>query len=183
MWFTTYMMLFQEMIEALRESIVHMVHTRDGARVAMQCVWHGTAKVTNQEPEPEVTKLLSYSTLLSMKFFLFMLSSAVQKESLNCWYLISVGKTDFILSWFEHEKKFYKPRPRVHYILNKNSKSCTYKFYHKMLHSWVNTSVVAKILQSILFIPTFDITTRVRTWNFFSFATVLANLKFFVPIS
>lgn len=33
-----------EMIEALRESVIHMLHTRDGARVAMQCIWHGTAK-------------------------------------------------------------------------------------------------------------------------------------------
>ena len=36
---------FQEMIESLRDSLVHILHTRDGARVAMQCVWHGTAKV------------------------------------------------------------------------------------------------------------------------------------------
>ncbi|CAH1774282.1 unnamed protein product [Owenia fusiformis] len=33
-----------EMIENLRESVVHMLHTRDGARVTMQCIWHGTAK-------------------------------------------------------------------------------------------------------------------------------------------
>ena len=33
------------MIEALRDSLPHMLHTRDGARVAMHCVWHGTAKV------------------------------------------------------------------------------------------------------------------------------------------
>ena len=38
-------MFLQEMIEALRESVIHMLHTRDGARVAMQCIWHGTAKV------------------------------------------------------------------------------------------------------------------------------------------
>ena len=36
-----------------------------------------------------------------------MLSSAVQEESLNCWYLIFIGWTNFILSWVEHEKKFY----------------------------------------------------------------------------
>ena len=33
------------MIEALRDSLPFMLHTRDGARVAMQCIWHGTAKV------------------------------------------------------------------------------------------------------------------------------------------
>ncbi len=35
----------QEMIEILRESVIHMLHTRDGARVAMHCLWYGTAKV------------------------------------------------------------------------------------------------------------------------------------------
>lgn len=31
-------------IEALRESLVPIIHTRDGARVAMLCLWHGTNK-------------------------------------------------------------------------------------------------------------------------------------------
>ncbi|XP_076020381.1 pumilio homolog 3 [Genypterus blacodes] len=33
-----------EMIESIRESVVYMAHTHDGARVAMNCLWHGTAK-------------------------------------------------------------------------------------------------------------------------------------------
>jgi len=33
------------MIESVREHVVHMLHTHDGARVAMSCLWHGTAKV------------------------------------------------------------------------------------------------------------------------------------------
>jgi len=33
-----------EMIESIRESVVYMAHTHDGARVAMQCLWHGTPK-------------------------------------------------------------------------------------------------------------------------------------------
>jgi hypothetical protein len=33
-----------EMIDALSEQLVHMVHTKDGANVAMQCIWYGTAK-------------------------------------------------------------------------------------------------------------------------------------------
>ncbi len=32
------------MIESLRESAPHMVHTRDGTRVAMTCVWWGSVK-------------------------------------------------------------------------------------------------------------------------------------------
>lgn len=34
-----------EVIEGLRDTVVHMVHTREGAKVAMHCIWHGTAKV------------------------------------------------------------------------------------------------------------------------------------------
>nr|XP_055065120.1 pumilio homolog 3 [Misgurnus anguillicaudatus]XP_055065121.1 pumilio homolog 3 [Misgurnus anguillicaudatus] len=33
-----------EMIESIREAVVYMAHTHDGARVAMQCLWHGTPK-------------------------------------------------------------------------------------------------------------------------------------------
>uniref|UniRef100_A0AAX7SF21 PUM-HD domain-containing protein n=1 Tax=Astatotilapia calliptera TaxID=8154 RepID=A0AAX7SF21_ASTCA len=34
----------QEMIESIRQSVVYMAHTHDGARVAMNSLWHGTAK-------------------------------------------------------------------------------------------------------------------------------------------
>ncbi|MFT7815318.1 pumilio homolog 3 [Arapaima gigas] len=33
-----------EMIESIREAVVYMAHTHDGARVAMCCLWHGTPK-------------------------------------------------------------------------------------------------------------------------------------------
>ncbi|XP_078658455.1 pumilio homolog 3-like [Branchiostoma floridae x Branchiostoma belcheri] len=33
-----------EMIEAVRESLIHILHTHDGSRVTMHCLWHGTAK-------------------------------------------------------------------------------------------------------------------------------------------
>ncbi|XP_034565560.1 pumilio homolog 3 [Notolabrus celidotus] len=33
-----------EMIESIREAVVYMAHTHDGARVAMHCLWHGTSK-------------------------------------------------------------------------------------------------------------------------------------------
>ena len=33
------------MIEALSEQLVHIIHTKDGAEVAKQCVWFSTAKV------------------------------------------------------------------------------------------------------------------------------------------
>uniref|UniRef100_W5LNW5 Pumilio homolog 3 n=1 Tax=Astyanax mexicanus TaxID=7994 RepID=W5LNW5_ASTMX len=36
--------LKSEMIESIRESVVYMAHTHDGARVTMHCLWHGTSK-------------------------------------------------------------------------------------------------------------------------------------------
>ncbi|KAK2871465.1 hypothetical protein Q8A67_023992 [Cirrhinus molitorella] len=33
-----------EMIESIREAVVYMAHTHDGARVTMHCLWHGTPK-------------------------------------------------------------------------------------------------------------------------------------------
>uniref|UniRef100_A0A8C9S5T7 Pumilio RNA-binding family member 3 n=1 Tax=Scleropages formosus TaxID=113540 RepID=A0A8C9S5T7_SCLFO len=33
-----------EMIESIREAVVYVAHTHDGARVAMHCLWHGTPK-------------------------------------------------------------------------------------------------------------------------------------------
>ena len=33
------------MIEALRESIAHLLHTLEGSRIAMHCIWFGTKKV------------------------------------------------------------------------------------------------------------------------------------------
>ncbi|KAM4719887.1 pumilio homolog 3 [Anableps anableps] len=36
--------LRSEVIESIREAVVYMAHTHDGARVAVRCLWHGTAK-------------------------------------------------------------------------------------------------------------------------------------------
>lgn len=33
-----------EMIDTLGEHLIHMVHTKDGTEVALQCVWFGAAK-------------------------------------------------------------------------------------------------------------------------------------------
>ncbi|XP_048876032.1 pumilio homolog 3 isoform X2 [Brienomyrus brachyistius] len=36
--------LRSEMIESIREAVVYLAHTHDGARVTMHCLWHGTPK-------------------------------------------------------------------------------------------------------------------------------------------
>ena len=36
-----------EMIEMIRERLVELLHTKEGSRVAMHCVWYGTAKVAS----------------------------------------------------------------------------------------------------------------------------------------
>ena len=35
----------RDVIESLREAVVQMLHTRDGARVGLMCLWWGTTKV------------------------------------------------------------------------------------------------------------------------------------------
>ena len=37
--------LLKEMCELIKECVVLILHTHDGARVGMHCLWHGTAKV------------------------------------------------------------------------------------------------------------------------------------------
>ena len=50
------------MIESVREGVVEMLHTRDGARVAMTCLWDGTPKARG--------KILTLKKLnLGNKFF------------------------------------------------------------------------------------------------------------------
>ena len=36
----------QEMIELIKDSVVLILHTHDGARVGMHCLWYGTVKVS-----------------------------------------------------------------------------------------------------------------------------------------
>jgi len=33
-----------DLVELLKNDLIHILHTRDGARVAMMCLWHGTTK-------------------------------------------------------------------------------------------------------------------------------------------
>ena len=40
------MATLQEMIEHLREVVVNILHTKEGAKVTLNCLWHGTAKVS-----------------------------------------------------------------------------------------------------------------------------------------
>lgn len=51
-----------EMIESIREAVVYMAHTHDGARVAMSCVWHGTAKDRKVIIKTMKTYLVKFAT-------------------------------------------------------------------------------------------------------------------------
>ena len=46
----------------LKEAVVHILHTKEGARVAMNCLWHGTAKVG-------IKTLILYYWSLSLEWF------------------------------------------------------------------------------------------------------------------
>lgn len=36
----------KDMIDNVKESLIHMMHTREGTRVAMHCIWNTNAKVS-----------------------------------------------------------------------------------------------------------------------------------------
>ena len=57
-----------------------------------------------------------------------MLSSAVQEESLNCWYLFFNRQSTFQSQLNDHEKKYYNPMPGMiqEYFLVKMLLSCGY---------------------------------------------------------
>ena len=46
-----------EMIDQLSEHLVHMLHSKDGTQVALQCIWYGTAKVN-------FLKVINFSAIL-----------------------------------------------------------------------------------------------------------------------
>lgn len=50
-----------EMIQSLRQAVVQILHTRDGARVGMTCIWYGTQK----DRKVNITRFLSNYQLLS----------------------------------------------------------------------------------------------------------------------
>ena len=41
------------MIDQLKEVLVEILHTRDGSRVVLHCLWHGTPKVSQGGRERE----------------------------------------------------------------------------------------------------------------------------------
>uniref|UniRef100_A0A1A7X7A6 Pumilio homolog 3 n=1 Tax=Iconisemion striatum TaxID=60296 RepID=A0A1A7X7A6_9TELE len=54
--------LRSEMIESIREAVVYMAHTHDGARVAMNCLWHGTAKDRKSIIKTMKTYMVKFAT-------------------------------------------------------------------------------------------------------------------------
>ena len=61
-------------IESLRESLVHMIHSRDGAMAALHCLWHGNNKdrksiVKSLKTFVEKTACEEYGHLVLMAIF------------------------------------------------------------------------------------------------------------------
>lgn len=42
------------MVESLREKVVNILHTKDGSRVALHCVWHGSTRVRYPPTPPSL---------------------------------------------------------------------------------------------------------------------------------
>jgi len=63
-----------ECIESLRECLVHMIHSKDGAMAALYCLWHGTTKdrksiVKSLKTFVEKTALEEYGHMVLMAIF------------------------------------------------------------------------------------------------------------------
>lgn len=58
------------MIEAIREAVIYLAHTHDGARVAMHCLWHGTPKVLFRFCLPSPLIVVQSETLSLIAHFL-----------------------------------------------------------------------------------------------------------------
>uniref|UniRef100_A0A671SXF1 Pumilio homolog 3 n=1 Tax=Sinocyclocheilus anshuiensis TaxID=1608454 RepID=A0A671SXF1_9TELE len=66
-----------EMIESIREAVVYMAHTHDGARVTMHCLWHGTPKdrkVIVKTLKSYIAKFAMVSYLSYLHFFVLFCS-------------------------------------------------------------------------------------------------------------
>lgn len=49
--FDEFRFFFKEIIDAVKEKLIKMVHSRDGARVAIHCLWYGANKVSRSNIE------------------------------------------------------------------------------------------------------------------------------------
>lgn len=43
-----------EMIQSLRQAVIQVLHTRDGARIGMTCIWYGTQKDRKVRNSPQL---------------------------------------------------------------------------------------------------------------------------------
>ena len=56
------------MIEPVRDSLIHMIHTHDGAHATMNCLWHGTKKDRKVRSTHVYKKIKFFYCLLLQKF-------------------------------------------------------------------------------------------------------------------
>lgn len=89
LWLMRLLWCEQEMIESIREAVVYMAHTHDGARVAMHCLWHGTAKVrAHKNTQPTTNGILKVTVTFLVKDSSWShILSQFNQLSLNDWSL------------------------------------------------------------------------------------------------
>ena len=99
-------------IESLRNSLVHMAHSRDGAMAAMYCLWHGTAKdrkaiIKSFKTFIEKTCYEEFGHMVLMAIFdtvddTKLVGKAVLGELAECLTKVSISKESWITN-----AKFY----------------------------------------------------------------------------
>ena len=81
-----------ETIEMLRDALVHMAHSREGAYAALHCVWHGTAK-----DRKAIIKSFKTFMLKTAQGFLQTIKITTKKTFMDYLFSIEIVKTLFSL--------------------------------------------------------------------------------------
>lgn len=117
-----------EMIELLSEQLIHMVHTKDGANVAMQCVWNSSAK----ERKKIIKSMKSFVLKIAHEEHGHMVLLAIL-DSVDDTKLISKGILDELLRSIEQVVENDYGRKVVSYLIAPRDSKFFIKDYVKRL--------------------------------------------------
>ena len=56
------------MIELVRDVVVEMLHTREGTKVALHCLWHGSVKVSSESTPFHILEVASMHIRFEIQF-------------------------------------------------------------------------------------------------------------------
>ncbi|XP_047685455.1 pumilio homolog 3 isoform X2 [Prionailurus viverrinus] len=143
--------LRSEMIEAIREAVIYLAHTHDGARVAMHCLWHGTPKdrkVIVKTMKTYVEKVANgqYSHLVLLAAFDCIDDTKLVKQIIISLHVAEHPAGHLVLKWLIEQDKKMKESGREGCF----AKTLVEHVGVKNLRSWASVNRGAIILASLL---------------------------------